>query len=78
MAEANYREYLEKTAPQGEEELQDLALKVIDNSTRGVEIDITQTTETEDNSAKGADVRGTKQKGKATTRGRGRPKKNHK
>lgn len=39
LAEANYREYLEKgkknTTPQGEEELQELTLSIIDNSSRG-------------------------------------------
>jgi hypothetical protein len=42
LAEANYKEYLEKanrkTAPQGEEGLSELNLSIIDNSTRGVEL----------------------------------------
>lgn len=46
LAEANYREYLDsvnkKTAPQGEEELQEYNLNVIDNSARGAEDVITQ------------------------------------
>lgn len=41
LAEANYREYLEKinkkTAPQGEEELQEYNLSIIDNSVRETE-----------------------------------------
>jgi hypothetical protein len=40
LAEANYKEYLastnRKTAPQGDEELQEFSLKVVDNSARGI------------------------------------------
>lgn len=40
LAEANYREYLasvnKKTAPQGDEDLQEFALSVVDNSARGI------------------------------------------
>lgn len=43
LAEANYKEYLEKikkrTAPQGEEELSEYNLGIIDNSTREVELE---------------------------------------
>lgn len=43
LAEANYKEYLEKgkknTTPPGEEELQELTLSIIDNSSRGAELD---------------------------------------
>lgn len=46
LAEANYRKYLDsvnkKTVPQGEEELQEYTLEVIDNSARGTEDVITQ------------------------------------
>lgn len=62
LAEANYTEYLasvnKKTAPQGEQELQEYSLDVIDNSARGPEDVSTQT------SSRGARV----------TRGRGRPR----
>lgn len=82
LAEANYREYLEKmnrkSAPQGEEEVQDYAMTVMDNSARGADVPYQKRDVNSEETAEGADNLSTSQKETEQPKRRGRPRKNPK